>query len=61
METSWANSSVSDLGKEASDFRIFWKMRWLILCQLDWAKECPDGKTLLPGVFARVSSEEISI
>ena len=31
------------------------------MCQLDWAKECPDGKTLLPGVFARVSSEEISI
>ena len=63
METSWANSSVSDLGKEASDFRIFWKMRWLILCQLDWAKECPDNwlKKSVSDVPMRVFQEEISI
>ena len=63
METSWANSSVSDLGKEASDFRIFWKMRWLILCQLDWAKECPDNwlKKSVFDVPMRVFQEEISI
>ena len=62
MEISWANSSVSDLGKGASDFRIFWKMWWLILCQLDWAKEFPDNwQKSVSDVPMRVFQEEVSI